>query len=88
MLPLSLEAEGNTTRGSSMPRLSQIMYVLPIPMRTSPRYRRNPGTEYQGTKKQITFNKDTNLHDALYKRRKPTHTDYRKTEDVISGAGK
>jgi hypothetical protein len=38
----------------------------------------------KGTNKQITFNKGTSLHDMLYRRRKPTQTDYRKTGDIIS----
>jgi hypothetical protein len=38
----------------------------------------------KGTNKQITFNKGTSLHDVLYRRKKNTQTDYRKTGDVIS----
>jgi hypothetical protein len=38
----------------------------------------------KGTNKQIAFNKSTSLHDVLYRRRKPTQTDYSKTRDVIS----
>jgi hypothetical protein len=45
---------------------------------------RRLGTRYKGSDKQVTLNKATSLHDVLYKRRKGSHTNYRKTGDAIS----